>query len=167
MSEPLGTHTEAGRAVKAVETRLIRWKAQVWKCEVLIPKSDTCSIDAIFHRDDIPLAVAEIKCRDITREQLVEYGTYLITESKLGCGMAYAYELGVPYLLIVLLNDGWSYQWKICEADGRPLFEWKTEQTLTQRTIAGGAIYRDNAFLPLEEAACSQLSQFTWTPATP
>ena len=36
--------------------------------------------------------------------------------------------------------------------DGNYLFEFNHEETLTQKTINGGNIYRDNAYLPFSEA---------------
>jgi len=160
MSGNLATETRVGRVWEGREGDVIRWAAASWKCESLVPQNEACGIDVIFHRDGELGAVAEIKCRDRTLEKIHEYPTYMIEEGKLGVGMAFGQELGVPFYLLVQLIDGHVLIWHISDKDGRQLVPWKHDLRCVPATHAGGRAVKEMAYLPIENAKCQHVPEF-------
>ena len=119
--------------------------------------------DVIICREDNGIkyvyGLAEIKSRrfagskPLTVEYIRDKGGYLITYSKIKIGSDLAYQIGVPYFLIVnLIEQGKLLIWKITNSQGIFEFEFETKKTVTKETCNGGRIERVNAYLPIEKA---------------
>jgi hypothetical protein len=117
-------------------------------------KSDSVVDGMIVDLESLKMeALAEIKCREMTYEELRAHGSWLITYSKLENGRKLAAQLRIAfYGILYLVPDKKVLVWKISDAKGKYLFDFKKEKTRTRATINGGWATRENAFLPIEYA---------------
>lgn len=108
-------------------------------------------VDAILIKEQI-VGVCEVKCRNDTLEQIIDYGSYLITNEKIKKLQIISKSLQCHGLLIVYFipNDIISY-WYICDTDGNMLFDYDIKISETQATCNGGKASRQNAYLPLQQ----------------
>lgn len=110
-------------------------------------------IDNLIVKDKELLAIAEIKCRNLTLPVLNQYGTWLITNQKLKDGATISELLVVPFLgFLYLVPDDLLLYWKITDNTGQYLFEFKANDSRTQATCNGGETIRENAYLPVKFA---------------
>lgn len=99
---------------------------------------------------------AEAKCRDMSMRDLFGKfgGTWLITHQKIKDLAEAARLYGVPGTgLLYLVPDKLVLAVKICDERGRFLHDLDVKRTATQATVNGGIAYRDNAFIPMINAA--------------
>ena len=118
--------------------------------------SDTSDayIDAILWRSSI-VAVAEVKARNLTYKQLLNFGSCLVTFEKLKKLKAVSRALRCPGLILVyLIPDAKTVWWKVCDEMGEWTMDVKIERTTTKATCNGGTAFRENAFLPLSSMKC-------------
>ncbi len=118
-----------------------------------ITTNDTLSadIDAIFYRDSV-LAVGECKTRQLTRKQLQQFGSYLVSYSKIEKLVSVSKSLQCCGLLIVYLIPDKTIFWcKVCDAKGNLLVDLDRKHTVTQATCNGGNVVRDNAYIPISD----------------
>lgn len=120
-------------------------------CDGMVINPDGC-INSIY----------EFKCRDnlIQKDDGIYYqsGTYsqkedswLITHNKILECVDVASKLKVPFIgWLYLINSNIVYQFNITDSHGKYLFEFDVKNTKTQKTINGGTINRNNAFLPFK-----------------
>ena len=144
--------TPAGRQWVSRQSSLIQIIADSYHADAVeTSPSSSASIDALFARDGVLLAVAEIKCRDMSYAQLQSYGSYLITDDKIQRGRYIASELQVPFFLFVgLRTDHRVVYWQLSDADGVMTADTTVSKTRTQRTCNdGSAIERINAYIGL------------------
>ena len=160
----LSTNTPAGAEFKKREADVIRWSSESWQCDAIVPLNPACGVDVIYHRDGKVGAVAEVKCRDRTLEKIRDFPTYMIEEGKLGVGIAFGQELGVPFYLIVQLSDGNVLTWHISDKSGNGLVRWKTGLREVPATYEGGRTTKQMAYLPLEKAKCQHVPEFITNP---
>jgi len=111
---------------------------------------DIASVDAIFSREGVICAVAEIKWRapSLTFSSLHRLNSYLITHRKLQRGRVAARLLRVPYIVVAGLADA-DVWWTVADLSGRWVEKVHVAKTTTQRTINGGRVLRWNAYIPL------------------
>ena len=140
--------TDKGKKYKAHEDETARMICAKLNCiSVECPSADA-PIDRVFTRDGKVVALAEIKSREMSLDELREYGSYLVTYKKILMGVGIAQELGVPFFLFVrLLKSGQIVYWQI---DTDTLRDVEVRETKTQATCNGGSAIRDNAYLPLD-----------------
>lgn len=133
--------TKRGRASLGQQAEVLRAVAETWALEVWqTPPELAADVDAIFARDGVVVAVAEVKARDMGADDLMEFGSYLVTADKLQRGMAVAKALRVPFLLIVgLMRDERVVYWKISDENGEPRAKWCGGPSLTPRNGASCA----------------------------
>ena len=112
----------------------------------------TDAIETLFSRAGVLAAVAEIKCRDLSYDQLLQYGSYLITDDKIQRGRRIAAELAVPFFLFVgLRTDQRIVYWQLADADGVMTTTTTVRVTDTKRTCNDATpIVRANAYLALD-----------------
>ena len=98
------------------------------------------------------IALFESKCRNMSLVQLEKYGSWLITNEKIEQCKLLSKLLEVPFLgFLYLLEDKLVMFWKITNYNGEYEFDFEIKKTLTQKTISGGEIYRENAFLTVDK----------------
>jgi hypothetical protein len=116
------------------------------------PLRSAASLDALFSRAGVLAAVAEIKCRDMSYDELLQYGSYLITDDKIQRGRRIAAELAVPFFLFVgLRTDQRIVYWQLADADGVMTTATTVNVTDTKRTCNDATpIARANAYLALD-----------------
>lgn len=117
------------------------------------PKDRPADIDGlVLHKGGL-VSCVEVKCRNMTMDTLVnEFGKkWLVTSDKIDRCVNVAKSLcidfrGFLYLVpekILLIVPIWSYEkGYVCRID--------REVTETQRTVNGGTIFRENAYIHLE-----------------
>lgn len=118
-----------------------------------ITTNDTLSadIDAIFYRDSV-LAVGECKTRQLTLKQLKQFGSYLISYSKIEKLVSVSKSLQCSGLLIVYLIPDATIVWcKVCDTQGKILVDLSRKTTTTQATCNGGTAVRENAYIPVSD----------------
>lgn len=118
------------------------------------PKGEPAAVDAILTRGTDLIAVAETKCRNLTREQLAGYGDeWLVTWDKIMRARSVALGLGVPLIgFLYLTPEDRLLSLRITDASGALLVPIRIESTLTQATVNGGTARRNNAYLSLASA---------------
>lgn len=115
------------------------------------PSLDPSSrLDCIFHDMFSIRAVCEIKGRSESLESIKRFDTYLISSSKLENGIIGSTLFGVPFVLLVPLQDGLC-SWIITNGKGKKRFFYEVEDKITQKNIKGGKIEDRVALLPFEE----------------
>jgi hypothetical protein len=83
------------------------------------PPTRTATLDAVYTRDGVLVAVAEAKTRvSYDYATIAGYGSYLVTEDKLDTLLSTGKALGVPSFLLTELSDGVRLYWPIGDADG-------------------------------------------------
>jgi hypothetical protein len=114
-------------------------------------KTTDAKADGMLVKGGTICGVYEVKCRNMTEEQLRQYGSWLITNRKLQHGKTLSTLLRVPYFgILYLVPDDRIYVWMITDEEGRYTFEFSKERTLTRRCVSGGTAFRENAFLDIK-----------------
>jgi len=148
---------EANRVAQLLAQRIGREWGMQW---VSTPEDGPARVDGVFVRSGAIRAVAEIKVRTCGREFIeARGGEYLITAAKLDGGREIGVALGVPFVLLVLLQgDLTAYWWKLTDQYGQWQVPIVRRTTRTRETVNGGQIERVNAFLPMRYAKSLDLS---------
>jgi hypothetical protein len=146
----LAVHSEKGKKYKRNEDETADRICSALKCEAGQFGLDTSHSDRIFFRDGACKCVAEIKSRNMDMAKLKQFGTYLISNSKLKYGEELSRMTGIPfYLFVRLIPDDIIVYWNIFDRHGKALLNYTVETTTTQATCEGGKAERENAFLPI------------------
>ena len=118
------------------------------------PAHVPATLDAVYSRDGVLVAVAEAKTRiRYDYPKIAEYGSYLVTEDKLEVLCATGKALGVPSFLVTELSDGVRLYWPIGTAMGDPVHGWTAAYSRTLATSVDlETVVRRNAYLPLANA---------------
>lgn len=113
----------------------------------------SADVDAILYRSNV-VAVAEVKSRNMTHDQLRGFGSYLVSQSKLERLIAVARGLrSVGLLLVYLIPERRTVWWKVCDCYGIAAMDWRVERTETSRSCNDDRrVDGWNAYLPLTEA---------------
>jgi hypothetical protein len=115
------------------------------------PPTKTATLDAVYTRDGILVAVAEAKTRiSYDHATIAGYGSYLVTEDKLDCLLATGKALGVPSFLLTELSDGVLLYWPVGDANGHRMTGWTAAHSRTLATsVDTTTVVRRNAYLPM------------------
>ena len=150
----LDVNTERGKESVLFENKMLLNIEKCWKYSVVTTnKEDSATCDGFLVRKKEIKALFESKCRNMSLNKLEEYGSWLITYEKLEKCKTLSEHLKVPFIgFLYLIKDDITLYWKITDSNGIYLFDFTVANTLTQKTINGGLINRDNAYLPLEYA---------------
>jgi len=118
------------------------------------PPDVPATLDAVYTRSDILVAVVEAKTRiSYDYAKIAEYGSYLVTEDKLETLLHTGKALGVPSFLVTELSDGVRLYWPIGTALGDPVHGWTSAHSRTLATsVDPDTVIRRNAYLPLANA---------------
>lgn len=115
------------------------------------PPTKTATLDAVYTRDGVLVAVAEAKTRvSYDYATIAGYGSYLVTEDKLDCLLATGKALGVPSFLLTELSDGVRLYWPVGDAAGHRVTGWTAANSRTLATsVDTTTVIRRNAYLPM------------------
>lgn len=128
-------------------------------CET--PKNEPSAVDSVLVKDNQIMAVVETKCRsNISYEGFKNtFGNlWLVTFEKILKAKTTAELLSVPFVgFLYLVEDDIL----LFETIWKPHYGWnikiEIDKTETQATINGGSIYRDNAYINMENAKILRL----------
>lgn len=117
-------------------------------------KNKTARIDALILRQNNLVALAEIKSRDLTYEEIKQLGgTWLVSNQKMQDGATLSSMLKAPFFAFVLLvPENKIHYWKITNENGQFQFSFAVRRTKTQQSMEGGEANRPNAFIPFSES---------------
>lgn len=149
----LDINTERGRdslwdEIAAIQFLKARWPGCVY---AHTDKQKSAAVDAIILRHERIHAVAETKCRQMTLSELHNRfnSEWLVTYDKLKRAAQVADLLCVEFWgLLYLVPDKTLLRVKLYH-DGHWLVPMRIERTETQKTINGGKIIRENAFIDM------------------
>ena len=152
MTAQLDSETARGKKYIALQHHISNAVCAHWGCINRADPADmTAPYDALFYRDEVMIGVAEIKARNLSKHLLEDWGSYILTESKLDANIKLARSYEVPFTLIVYLRHSDTLVfWKITDADGQLLCRYTTKWTQTPETVNGGLIWRENAYIRLD-----------------
>jgi hypothetical protein len=149
----LDVNSEKGKESVKQEQFMLNFIADKWKMNIIqTKKNDSAKCDGFLYRKNILVGLFESKCRNISITELENWGSWLVTNEKIQACRLLSEYLCIPFLgFLYLLKDNLIMYWKITDKNGLFLFNFKIEETKTQKTINGGEIIRPNAFLPYEQ----------------
>ena len=137
---------------KAVEQLVADKICAVFKCDEIQTGSDAAPADRLFYRDGKVVAVAEIKGRNRSIEELEKWGTYMITEDKLTNGQQLSSLLHVPFYILAYLKESKKIAMlPITDARGHFVCQYDTKRIPTKANCDGGTAVRENAFIHLDQ----------------
>lgn len=130
-----------------------------WNVSVIeTPKKSIATGDGFLVRNGEIIAFFETKCRyDMSYEELLNRGSWLVTLKKIEKCKAVSRLLQVPFLgfLYLLPKDNPTEKvllfWKITNEDGEYAFNFDVQEQPTQRTINGGETIRKNAYFSINQ----------------
>lgn len=148
----LDINTPKGQENLKEELEMLRYISKCWKIKIKITKKNLpYPHDGIMLHKKKIIGVFESKNRQLSIEELENFGTWLITYDKIKECRKIAMNLKVPlYGFLGLEKSKLVMYWKICDENGNYLFHFNHQKTYTQATTNGGVAYRDNAYLPIE-----------------
>ena len=154
MTAGLDINTPKGQVSLKYEKIMLRKIENRWGVEIIETyKKGTARCDGIISKNKKLVGVEESKCRDMSLMKLRNYGSWLITHQKILNGQILSSLLKVPFMgFLYLVPDDITLYWKITDKDGKFNFKYDINNTTTQKTINGGTIVRENAFLPYKYA---------------
>jgi len=122
------------------------------------PKKGSATVDSLLIKEGNLVGVVETKCRQMTRSQLEQYGDeWLVTWDKIDGARKIATSLGVSlWGFLYLVPDDLLIIVEISNAQGEFLREMRVEATQTQKTVNGGLIVRNNAYISV--TGCTELT---------
>jgi hypothetical protein len=156
----LGILTDEGRIATQREKEMLDFLANKWRVQYIsvdkITEHSTAYIDGFFVRDGTVVSAFESKCR----QKWEGYDSLIITADKLDRGATLAAMLVIPYIVLAyIVERRLIYYWKVTDIRGVFQFRIRRENTVTQKTIAGGEVTRLNAFLPVSEATLYRMDK--------
>ena len=162
----LATDTPLGATYKGKEFKVLERISASLCCEYVATHRDA-EVDAIMIRGGKVVSAGEIKCRSATMHQLQQWGSLMVSTSKLRAGRGLASALRVPFLIWTtvkphllakrieqmdiaywpLIGADGEYEPAICDPDDGQLL---SETRGTQDTIHGGEKIDEVTYAPVE-----------------
>jgi hypothetical protein len=153
----LDINTPKGRKSVEDETKMINYIKSAWDIDIIEAKKSgdgaISAVDGLLVKNNELVGIFETKCRyDKTYAEFeTDYGSWLITNDKIIKGKTLSELLRVPFIgFLYIVKSNITLYWKITNDKGEYLFDFTVEKTATQKTINGGLIERENAFLDLK-----------------
>ena len=144
--------TEKGQQSLKAENDMLRMIKNKYNIDIIeTNKNSPALCDGFTVRNGIITGVFESKCRNATFKDFQKWGSWLITYEKID-GLAWiSNKLRIPAIgFLYLIPESIVLKWIITDNEGNYLFDFKVNKTITQETINGGEIKRENAYLPME-----------------
>ena len=121
--------------------------------DVPTPRDMPAPLDGVMSDDVGMVFVYEVKCRDTTLVQLQNWGTYLISYSKIVAGAQASALFCVPFVVLVhTTQDDRLISLRITNEKGEVKALMEVSETETQATINGGKAKRLNAYINMDIA---------------
>ena len=146
--------TEKGQQSLRHEDKMLGAIKEKYNVDIIETDKDSPALcDGFMVRNGITTGVFESKCRNATVQDFEKWGSWLVTYEKID-GLAWiSNKLCIPALgFLYCIPDDAILMWHITDSEGNYKFEFKVEKTITQATINGGQIERENAYLPIDKA---------------
>lgn len=128
-------------------------------CET--PKGKPAAVDAVLvNKSGIVVGVVETKCREMTMDDFnTRYkAQWLVTFAKMLHAIEVAEALQVKMMgFLYLVPDRVLLCKTLWSPDGGYLVDFTVSKTETQKTINGGLIKRDNAFIDMGVSQCLRM----------
>lgn len=118
-------------------------------------KDAPIAIDALITKENQIVAAAETKCRRMTEDEFFKQydGLWLVTFDKVIRAKEIANSLMVPLIgMLYLVPDDVLLVKTLVKRDGTFDVSFNVDKTRTQATVNGGEIYRDNAYIDMNDA---------------
>ena len=149
----LDINTPLGQESLQQELKMLDEIKKCWNVDIILTDKKVDALcDGFLVRNNVIIALFESKCRNMTLNQLENYGSWLITYNKVEKCKTLSEQLKVPFLgFLYLVDDNIVMHWNITDKEGNYQFIFDHQETKTQKTINGGEIIRDNAYLPYNE----------------
>jgi hypothetical protein len=146
----LDVNTPKGQESVQHENFMLKYIHDCWNVDIIkTNKHDSAICDGFLTRNKIIVGLFESKCRNLSYEELETYGSWLITNEKIKICRKLSKYLKVPFIgFLYLIKSNITMYWIITDKNGEYKFEIQTANTETQKTINGGSIIRENAYLP-------------------
>jgi hypothetical protein len=154
----LGIETEKGKeAVRLERKALDSFCTYHHHMDYVAPKKDEPAvIDAFFtvNKGKDLYAVVEVKSRDMTKKKLIGYDwEMMITHAKVKAGRMMGKMLCCPFVIILyLVPDEIMLVQQVSDKYGDLVVGMEVRKTMSQETINGGKILRENAFINMKAA---------------
>ena len=149
----LDIRTSAGRKTLRQEREAKEFVEQHFDAKYLETNKDQAArIDAMLIRGDQIDAVAETKCRESTigTFETSFRNEWLVTWEKIEVAMTMAVNLCVPLVgILYLVPSRIIMVKKICDLRWILTCKIRLEATRTQRTVNGGTVIRNNAYIDM------------------
>lgn len=145
----LDINTPLGQESLKYENIMFDYIKKSWNIEIIITNKENDAVcDGFLVKNNEIIAVFETKCRNLSLEKLESYGSWLITYEKIKRCKLLSEYLKVPFIgFLYLIKDNLTMFWKVTDTDGNYLFDIDHYDSSTQKTINGGTVIRDNAYL--------------------
>ena len=152
----LDINTERGQETLLEEKEAAKIIESYWPgCRYIhTDKTGTAAVDAMIFRHDKYVAVAETKCRQMTLDRLTgEFNNeWLVTNDKLKNGAMAADLFDVEFWGVLYLVPSKVLIRVKLYRKGQWLVPIRTAHTETQKTVNGGKIVRENAYIDVSRA---------------
>jgi hypothetical protein len=137
-----------------MEEQMIEYIQEKWNC-VIAKTSTFCLVDGILIRDNQIKGIIELKNRNHTYEQMLQFSTLLISFDKIKKGVELSEILSVPFYVVMRTSDNIYLYWEICDngmfSIGMKLDHKETNKR-TEINNDGSKAIRYNAFINISQA---------------
>lgn len=114
------------------------------------PLDKPASLDLVSTRDGVVHSVAEIKSRNNTIAEMQEWGSLILTYTKVDALRCVAMSLHVPaFVVLYLIPEDAVAVARLVHPGGELVAPITKRTTTTQRSCNGGEAVRVNAYIPL------------------
>jgi hypothetical protein len=154
MEDNLDINTPKGQESLRYEKIMLEKIAEKRNVQIVeTDKKSDAKCDGIIIKNNKIVGVFESKCRNMTQEQLFNFGSWLVTYDKIIHGKYLSEMLRVGFFgFLYLIPDNTIFMWHITDEKGRFKYDFESMETETQKTINGGTVIRKNSFLPLSKS---------------
>ena len=149
----LDINTKLGQKSLKDEQRMLEYIQNKFNVDIIeTPKYKSSACDGFICQNSRIAGLFESKCRyDMDSDLLKKRNSWLITHQKLLECQMISKLLRVPFIGFLYLDlDQTVYSCKITNSDGDFIIEYDIKKTITKKTINGGEIIRENAFIPVK-----------------
>ena len=134
---------------------MIEYIEDKWNCK--IAKTSTfCLLDGIMIRNNKIIGILELKNRNSTQEQMLQFDTLLISFDKITKGVELSKILSVPFYVVIRTFDNVYLYWRICDDNGLYTIGMELDYSETNKRTEinndGSKISRYNAFLKMNKS---------------
>lgn len=150
----LDINTPKGQKTVKEEKEMLKYISKCFNIKIKITKKNKpYPHDGVILNPETNkiIGVFESKNRQITLQELENWGSWLITYEKIEKCRQIAKKHNVPlYGFLGIEKDKLVMYWKITDNEGNYLFDFIHHNSKTQATVNGGEANRDNAYLSIK-----------------